>query len=181
MKKTLLDASFEESLNLYDDPSYKKFGKPNFESAQETEKYRGTFKGNWKQTDSKTVVGKVAKTAIGASIDTVSSIGPLDGMWLGAKIGASSTHPVGIVAGSLFGLGVGAANLMGDVFFPEQKQAVDGAIKDGAYWLVDRGEEIAESTGKAIQAGWEELKSVGKNVSEFFQGALDNSLSWFGG
>ncbi|HEL2402957.1 TPA: hypothetical protein TZS69_001976 [Streptococcus suis] len=47
MKKTLLDASFEESLNLYDDPSYKKFGKPNFESAQETEKYRGTFKGNW--------------------------------------------------------------------------------------------------------------------------------------
>ncbi|MDG3136532.1 hypothetical protein [Streptococcus suis] len=135
---------------------------------------------NSTDTDSKTVVGKVAKTALGATIDTVSNIGPLDGMWLGAKIGASSTHPVGIVAGSLFGLGVGTANLIGDVFFPEQKQAVYGAIKDGAYWLVDRGEELAENTGKAIQAGWEELKSVGNNISEFFNGGAKMEISWFG-
>ncbi|HFI0344910.1 TPA: hypothetical protein ACGOWL_000299 [Streptococcus suis] len=67
-----------------------------------------------------------------------------------------------------------------DVFFPEQKQAVYGAIKDGAYWLVDRGEEIAESTGKAIQAGWEELKSVGNNISEFFNGGAKMEISWFG-
>lgn len=136
---------------------------------------------NSTDTDSKTVVGKVAKTALGATIDTVSNVGPLDGMWLGAKIGASTGTPFGIVAGTIFGLTLGTANLLGDVFMPEHKEAFYNGVKDGAYWLVDRGEEIAESTGKAIQAGWEELKSVGKNVSEFFQGALDNSLSWFGG
>ncbi|HFH9946829.1 TPA: hypothetical protein ACGOPE_001296, partial [Streptococcus suis] len=67
-----------------------------------------------------------------------------------------------------------------DVFFPEQKQAVYGAIKDGAYWLVDRGEELAENTGKAIQAGWEELKSVGNNIPEFFNGGAKMEISWFG-
>ncbi|HEM6206221.1 TPA: hypothetical protein U2C46_002132 [Streptococcus suis] len=134
---------------------------------------------NSKKTDSKTVVGKVAKTAIGASIDTVSSIGPLDGMWLGAKLGAVSTNPMVAVGGSLVGLGIGTANLIGDVFFPKEKEAIYDTIKDGAYKLVDLGEQLVENTGKAIESAWNDLKSVGQNVSEFFNNNLE-AVNWFG-
>ncbi|MCY7160416.1 hypothetical protein MK484_07175, partial [Streptococcus mitis] len=43
-KKSLFQASFEESLNLQDDPISGEFSNKNLASAQEKEKYRGTLK-----------------------------------------------------------------------------------------------------------------------------------------
>ena len=43
---------------------------------------------NNSKTDSKTTVGKIGKSVIGGTIDTISNVGPLDGMWLGAKADA---------------------------------------------------------------------------------------------
>ncbi|AXJ12917.1 hypothetical protein [Streptococcus pluranimalium] len=40
---------------------------------------------------------------------------------------------------------------------------------------------MVENTGKAIKGGWNKVKSIGKNTSEFFQSASENTLSWFGG
>ncbi|MDW8741846.1 hypothetical protein Q7W37_02130 [Streptococcus suis] len=135
---------------------------------------------NSKKTDSKTVVGKVAKTAIGASIDTVSSIGPLDGMWLGAKTGGLA-GPQGAIVGSVVGLTIGTANLIGDIFIPKKKEAFYNSIKDGAYKLVDIGEQLVENTGKAIESAWNDLKSVGQNVSDYFNSNSKMLASWFGG
>ena len=44
IKKSLFKASFEESLNLQDDPISGEFSNKNLVSAQEKEKYRGTTK-----------------------------------------------------------------------------------------------------------------------------------------
>ncbi|WP_367784010.1 hypothetical protein AB1395_03895 [Streptococcus pluranimalium] len=140
-------------------------------------------KWNSSETDSKSTVGKVVKTAAGATIDTISNVGPLDGMWLGAKAGTaiSGGNPIGSVAGAVGGLTLGTANLVGDTFFPSHKDALYGKVKQGAYSIVDKGEEMVENTGKAIKGGWNKVKSIGKNTSEFFQSASENTLSWFGG
>lgn len=47
------------------------------------------------------------------------------------------------------------------------------------YKLVDIGEQLVENTGKAIESAWNDLKSVGQNVSEFFNNNLE-AVNWFG-
>ena len=49
--------------------------------------------GNNSKTDSKTTVGKIGKSVLGGTVDTISNVGPLDGMWLGAKIGGLGGVP----------------------------------------------------------------------------------------
>ena len=122
----------------------------------------------------------VGKAAVGGTIDTISNVGPLDGMWLGAKVGAVAKHPMGIVVGSLVGLGIGTANLIGTAFFPKQKKAIYNGIKNGAYAAVDWVEDKALSAGKAVKKSMESVKSIGKNVSNFFNGGAKTVSSWFG-
>ncbi len=132
------------------------------------------------ETDSKTTAGKVGKSIVGGTIDTISNVGPLDGMWLGAKIGAASTNPMVVVGGSLLGLGLGTANLIGSAFFPKQKKAIYNGIKNGAYAAVDWVEDKALSAGKAVTQSVESVKSIGKKVSNFFNGGAKTVSSWFG-
>lgn len=132
---------------------------------------------NNSKTDSKTTVGKIGKSAIGGTIDTISNVGPLDGMWLGAKAGGLGGNPVG---GALVGLAVGTFNLAGSIFFPEEKKAFYEGAKDIAYGAVDVVESGVESIGKGIHQGVETVKSIGKNVSDFFNGGLKAASSLFG-
>ncbi|EGU65008.1 hypothetical protein HMPREF9965_0731 [Streptococcus mitis bv. 2 str. SK95] len=132
---------------------------------------------NNSKTDSKTAVGKIGKSAIGGTIDTISNVGPLDGMWLGAKAGGLGGNPVG---GALVGLAVGTFNLAGSIFFPEEKKALYDGAKNLAYGAVDMIESGVESIGKGLHQGFETVKSVGKNVSDFFNGGLKAASSLFG-
>ena len=133
--------------------------------------------GNHSKTDSKTTVGKIGKSVLGGTIDTISNVGPLDGMWLGAKAGALGGNPVG---GALAGLAVGTFNLAGSIFFPEEKKALYDGVKNFAYGAVDVVESTVESIGNGIHQGLETVKSVGKNVSDFFNGGLKTVSSLFG-
>ena len=106
---------------------------------------------------------------LGGTVDTISNVGPLDGMWLGAKAGALGGNPVG---GALAGLAVGTFNLVTSAVAPEFKKSVYDGIKNFAYGAV--------SIGNGIHQGLETVKSVGKNVSDFFNGGLKAASSWFG-
>ena len=132
---------------------------------------------NNSKTDSKTTVGKIGKSVLGGTVDTISNVGPLDGMWLGAKAGALGGNPVG---GALAGLAVGTFNLAGSIFFPEEKKALYDGVINFAYGAVDVVESTVESIGNGIHQGLETVKSVGKNVSDFFNGGLKTVSSLFG-
>ena len=133
---------------------------------------------NNSKTDSKTTVGKIGKSVLGGTIDTISNVGPLDGMWLGAKMGtAFGGNPA---FGALAGLAVGTLNLIGSAVAPEFKKSVYDGVKNFAYGAVDVVESGVESIGNGIHQGLETVKSVGKNVSDFFNGGLKTVSSWFG-
>ena len=134
--------------------------------------------GNNSKTDSKTAVGKVGKSVIGGTIDTISNVGPLDGMWLGAKIGTAFGGNTAI--GAVVGLAWGTLNLIGSAVAPEFKKSVYDGAKNLAYGAVDVVESGVESIGKGIHQGVETVKSVGKNVSDFFNGGLKTVSSLFG-
>ena len=134
---------------------------------------------NNSKTDSKTAVGKVGKSVLGGTIDTISNVGPLDGMWLGAKAGGLA-GPQGAVIGAIGGLAVGTFNLVTSAVAPEFKKSVYDGIKNFAYGAVDVVESGVESIGNGIHQGLETVKSVGKNVSDFFNGGLKAASSWFG-
>ena len=134
--------------------------------------------GNNSKTDSKTAVGKIGKSVIGGTIDTISNVGPLDGMWLGAKIGTALGGNTAI--GAIVGLAWGTLNLIGSAVVPEFKKSVYDGAKNLAYGAVDEIETGVEYIGKGIHQGVETVKSVGKNVSDFFNGGLKAASSWFG-
>ena len=135
--------------------------------------------GNNSKTDSKTTVGKIGKSVLGGTIDTISNVGPLDGMWLGAKAGGLA-GPQGAVIGAIGGLAWGTLNLIGSAVAPEFKKSVYDGAKHFAYGAVDVVESGVESIGKGIHQGLETVKSVGKNVSDFFNGGLKAASSLFG-
>ena len=114
---------------------------------------------------------------LGGTIDTISNVGPLDGMWLGAKAGALGGNPA---IGAIAGLALGTLNLIGSAVAPEFKKSVYDGVKNFAYGAVDVVESGVESIGKGIHQGLETVKSVGKNVSDFFNGGLKAASSWFG-
>ena len=114
---------------------------------------------------------------LGGTIDTISNVGPLDGMWLGAKVGGLVGFPA---AGALVGLTVGTLNLIGSAVAPEFKKSVYDGVKNFAYGAVNVVESGVESIGKGIHQGLETVKSVGKNVSDFFNGGLKAASSLFG-
>ncbi len=135
--------------------------------------------GNNSKTDSKTTVGKIGKSVLGGTIDTISNVGPLDGMWLGAKAGGLA-GPQGAVIGAIGGLAWGTLNLIGSAVAPEFKKSVYDGAKNLAYGAVDVVESGVESIGNGIHQGLETVKSVGKNVSDFFNGGLKAASSLFG-
>ncbi|WNY48916.1 DUF4176 domain-containing protein [Streptococcus iners subsp. hyiners] len=65
--------------------------------------------------------------------------------------------------------------------FRRENEVGYDTIKDGAYKLVDLGEQLVENTGKAIESAWNDLKSVGQNVSDYFNSNSKMLASWFGG
>ncbi|WP_413536867.1 T7SS effector LXG polymorphic toxin [Carnobacterium divergens] len=93
--------------------------------------------------------GSIGKGAIGGAIDTLKSVGPLEGMTIGAAAGG----PVGAVVGGVGGL----INVGVQFIWPN---AYDN-LKDGAYKLYDKG---VEAVGKGVSQGVESVKNVCKNV-----------------
>lgn len=115
---------------------------------------------------------------LGGTIDTISNVGPLDGMWLGAKIGTAFGGNTAI--GAIAGFALGTLNLIGSAVAPEFKKSVYDGVKNFAYGAVDVVESGVESIGNGNHQGLETVKSVGKNVSDFFNGGLKTVSSLFG-
>ena len=90
--------------------------------------------------------------------------------------GKNSKTAIGAIAGFSWG----TPNLIGSAVAPELKKSVYDGVKNFAYGAVDVVESGVESIGKGIHQGVETVKSVGKNVSDFFNGGLKAASSLFG-
>ena len=82
--------------------------------------------------------------------------------------------------GDIVGLAWGTLNLIGSAVAPDFKKSVYDGAKNFAYGAVDMIESGVESIGNGIHQGLETVKSVGKNVSDFFNGGLKAASSLFG-
>ena len=104
--------------------------------------------------------GSIGKGAIGGAIETVKSIGPLEGMTLLAPLG-----PGGIVLGA----GIGTVNVIIQFWKPD----VYDNLKDGAYKLYDKGKA---TIGKVVNQKIDTVKHVYKDVQNVGK-SLGNAIS----
>lgn len=110
--------------------------------------------------------GSIGKGVIGGGIDTLKSVGPLEGMTLGAAaggtIGTAIPLPIvgtisGALAGAVIGGVVGGINTLGQFFVPS---AYD-KNKDVFYNFYDKSAEIIQ---KGVNQGSDTVKQVYKDV-----------------
>ncbi|MFS1134856.1 T7SS effector LXG polymorphic toxin [Enterococcus hirae] len=126
--------------------------------------------------------GSIGKGVIGGAIDTVKSIGPLEGMTIGGTIGGAmgTAIPIpilgtisGVVAGTIVGGVVGGINKLGQFINPD----LYDDIKDGAYKLYDKTAEVvgavSRNIGKAVEQrvdtvkqAYRDVQQVGKSVGK---------------
>jgi hypothetical protein len=147
---------------------------------------------NWndEKTNSRTTAGKVGKAVVGTAIDQIKNVGPLEGMWAGAKLGGLA-GPGGAAVGLIIGGTIGTVNQIGQAVFPKLYDKGISAIKDGAYKAVDwaekkvidtkkTAEKTVKNVGKAVEKGINKVKSVGKSIKNVFEGGMKQAVSWFG-
>ncbi|MDR1567545.1 MAG: hypothetical protein LBS33_02530 [Streptococcaceae bacterium] len=100
--------------------------------------------------------GSIGKGIIGGAIETVKSVGPLEGATLGASFG-TVIPGVGNVVGAGIGFAIGSANVLVQLWKPN----LYDDIKDGAYKFYDKGKE---AIGKGISQGIKDVQHVYKDV-----------------
>ena len=102
--------------------------------------------------------GSIGKGIIGGGIETLKSIGPLEGMTIGAAIGTAIPIPMVSTA-----VGAGIGGLIGLVNVGRQfaNPYLYDDIKDGGYKLYDKGKVFI---GKAISQRVDTVKHVYKDV-----------------
>lgn len=96
--------------------------------------------------------GSIGKGVIGGTIDAIKSVGPLEGMTIGAAAGGLPGAAIGGVLGS--------ANVIIQFINPN----LYDDIKNGAYKLYDKGTETVKSIGKGFNQGVNTVKSVFKDI-----------------
>lgn len=109
--------------------------------------------------------GSIGKGAIGGAIDTVKSIGPLEGATLGAEFG-TVIPGIGNVAGAGMGFALGVGNKLLQFVKPD----LYDNIKDCAYKLHDKGKKFTKSTlknaGKAVDQSIDTVKQIFEDVQQ---------------
>lgn len=119
--------------------------------------------------------GSIGKGAIGGAINTIKSIGPLEGMTIGGTIGGvmGSAIPIPIlgtisrvVVGTIVGGVVGGINKLGQFINPD----LYDDTKDGAYKLYDKTAEVvgavSRNIGKAVEQRVDTVKQVYRDVQQ---------------
>ncbi|EJZ8467012.1 T7SS effector LXG polymorphic toxin [Enterococcus faecalis] len=100
--------------------------------------------------------GSIGKGIIGGAIDTVKSVGPLDGMTIGGAIAG----PPGAIVGGI----AGGVNKLAQIIWPN---AYDN-LKNWSYDVYDKASETVGSAtkhvGKAVEQGVDTVKQVYKDV-----------------
>lgn len=105
--------------------------------------------------------GSIGKGVIGGAIETVKSIGPLEGMTLGAT--AASFIPIPVVStavGAAVGGGLGLLNVGVQFVWPN---AYDN-VKNWAYNKYDEGVKAVKDIGKGIGQGVDTVKHVFNDI-----------------
>jgi hypothetical protein len=100
--------------------------------------------------------GSIGKGIIGGAIETVKSIGPLEGMTIGAQIGTVIGGPTGAVIGAGIGGAVGLFNVGVQLVWPD---AYDNG-KKWAYKKYDEAAKTVKDIGKGINQGVDTVKHV---------------------
>ena len=88
----------------------------------------------------------LGKAVIGGAIDTVKSIGPLEGMAVGAQVGTLIGGPAGTAIGAVAGGALGLINVGAQFIAPH----LYDDIKKGAYKLYDKAADGVKNVGKAL-------------------------------
>ena len=102
--------------------------------------------------------GSIGKGVIGGAIDTVKSIGPLEGATLGAAIG-TAIPVVGDVAGAVIGFGLGMLNKGVQFRWPS---GYDN-FKNSIYDVYDKS---TKDIGKAVEQKVDTVKHVYRDIQQ---------------
>lgn len=100
--------------------------------------------------------GSIGKGIIGGGIDAVKSVGPLEGMTIGASIG-SVVPGIGTGVGAVVGGVLGLVNTGAQFINPN----LYSDLKDGAYNLYDKSAEVI---GKGVTQSADKIKTLGNNI-----------------
>lgn len=103
----------------------------------------------------------IGKGVIGGIIDTVKSIGPLEGMTVGATIGSLFPGP-GTVIGGGVGLAIGGISSMIQLFKPH----LVSNIKKSTFEAYDKGVNEVKAIGKSVVQDINTVKNVVSNFIE---------------
>ncbi|EIP8061743.1 T7SS effector LXG polymorphic toxin [Enterococcus faecium] len=103
----------------------------------------------------------IGKGVIGGIIDTVKSIGPLEGMAVGATIGSLFPGP-GTVIGGGVGLAIGGISSVIQLFKPH----LVSNIKKSAFEAYDKGVNEVKAIGKSVVQDINTVKNVVSNFIE---------------
>ncbi|EHK9410519.1 hypothetical protein KCT31_000892 [Enterococcus faecalis] len=103
----------------------------------------------------------IGKGVVGGIIDTVKSIGPLEGMAVGATIGSLFPGP-GTVIGGGVGLAIGGISSVIQLFKPH----LVSNIKKSAFEVYDKGVNEVKAIGKSVVQDINTVKNVVSNFIE---------------
>ena len=109
--------------------------------------------------------GSIGKGVIGGAIDTVKSIGPLEGMTIGGAVAG----PFGAIVGGTMGLINKGAQFLWPNMYDD--------IKDGAYKLYDKSikvvDDVSKKVGKiteqsinTVEQVYDDVQQVGKTIGK---------------
>lgn len=106
-------------------------------------------------------------------LDTLKSIGPLEGMTLGAAwggvIGTAIPVPIigtvsGVVAGAVIGGIVGGINSLGQFFVPDLYDSMKASAYEFYDEKAEKVKELANDIGKGVNQGLKTVKNVYQDV-----------------
>ena len=106
----------------------------------------------------------IGKGVIGGAIDTVKSIGPLEGMTIGAQIGGligTLIPGAGNVVGATIGTAIGGTIGLANIGFQLLKPNAYDNVKN---WAYKRYDSNIKAIGNGIDSGIGEIKSVYKDI-----------------
>ena len=119
----------------------------------------------------------VGKGIIGGTIDTVKSVGPLEGMTIGATVG-SVIPGIGTALGAGIGGAIGTVNMLGQFWKPRFYDD----IKKGAYGLYDGARELGKATiartGDIVNSASKTIQNTGKAIGNVLGSVRMPKLSW---
>jgi hypothetical protein len=118
-------------------------------------------------SDQSETKGKIGQSITDASVDAIFSVGPIDGLLLGATTG----NPYFALGGCL----IGSANQIVKFFCPKLHKTAKKVVKDAVGVVGKAVDEGIKKVGKGIQGAWNGVKNFFKTPKQ----KITTSNGWF--